>query len=193
MKIIGLTGGIGSGKTTVSRYFEGLNIPVFYADQEAREVYNDAAIVEQVKKILEVEHIHDAEGKLDRALIAGIIFNDASKRDQLNQVIHPGVKDRFTRWISQQKAVYCIREAAILIESGSYRDCDEIIVVTCPIEIRIQRVMERDHITREEVEKRMQSQMSDEDRITYARFVIENSGTPEDLKKQVIQIHHQLL
>jgi len=123
-----------------------------------------------------------------------VIFEDSEKLLQIQQLIHPLVKQRFEEWmdIYQKEALYCIREAAILIESGAYKDCDKIIVVTAPEEIRIQRVMKRDNISEQEVMSRIAHQMKDSERLKYADFVINNDGK-QPLIRQVIQIHHQLL
>jgi len=193
MKIIGLTGGIGSGKSTVCRIFEVLNVPVFYADDEAKALYESVQIIEAITKLLGNEILNE-DGKIDRKKMATVIFEDSEKLLQIQQLIHPLVKQRFEEWmdIYQKEALYCIREAAILIESGAYKDCDKIIVVTAPEEIRIQRVMKRDNCSEEEVKSRMAHQMKDSERLKYADFVINNDGK-QPLIRQVIQIHHQLL
>lgn len=193
MKIIGLTGGIGSGKSTVCRIFEVLNVPVFYADDEAKALYESAEVVASVTRLLGHEVLNEA-GKIDRKKMAAIIFEDAEKLLQIQQLIHPLVKKRFEEWKEdyQKQALYCIREAAILIESGAYKDCDKIIVVTAPEEVRIQRVMLRDKVSRQEVLSRMAHQMQESERLKYADFVINNDGN-QPLIRQVMQIHHQLL
>jgi dephospho-CoA kinase len=193
MKIIGLTGGIGSGKSTVCRIFEVLNVPVFYADDEAKALYESVQVIEAITKLLGNEILNE-DGKIDRKKMAAVIFEDSEKLLQIQQLIHPLVKQRFEEWmdIYQKEALYCIREAAILIESGAYKDCDKIIVVTAPEEIRIQRVMKRDNCSEEEVKSRMAHQMKDSERLKYADFVINNDGK-QPLIRQVIQIHHQLL
>jgi dephospho-CoA kinase len=192
MKIVGLTGGIGSGKTTVSKCFEQLGIPVFYADTVAKDLYNSSAVAEQIKKILEVESIHNEKGNLNRALIASIIFKDQKKLDRVNSLLHPLVKERFYNWMLDQSSPYCIREAAILIESGSYKDCDSIIVVTADMELRIKRVMQRDGVGEAEVRSRIMKQLSDEERARYADYTIINNGSTEDLQLQVNEIHKKL-
>ena len=193
MKIIGLTGGIGSGKSTMCRIFEVLNVPVFYADEEAKALYESVQVIEAITKLLGNEILNEA-GKIDRKKMAAVIFEDSKKLLQIQQLIHPLVKQRFEEWmdIYQKEALYCIREAAILIESGAYKDCDKIIVVTAPEEIRIQRVMKRDNISEQEVMSRIAHQMKDSERLKYADYVINNDGS-HPLIRQVIQIHHQLL
>jgi dephospho-CoA kinase len=192
MRIAGLTGGIGSGKTTVCRIFEQLGIPVFYADDEAKALYTRPEVIERVAAILSPEVV-DKSGAVDRRKMAAIIFSDAEKRAQLNAYVHPLVRQRFAEWmlLHENKAPYCIREAAILIESGAYKDCDPIILVTADEELRIRRVMERDNTTYDDVKKRIQSQMSDEERKAYADFIIYNNG--ESLIAQVMEIHRQIL
>lgn len=189
MKIVGLTGGIGSGKSTVARIFEELGVPVFYADVVAKELYNDPNILAQVAEILEAP---DLAQRFDKALMASIIFNDEEKRKKINAFIHPLVKLKFNDWMKHQSGPYCLREAAILIESGSYKDCDAVIVVSCSVEKRIERVMQRDNLPRTEVENRIKAQMSDEERIKFAQHIIRNDGNPADLKQQVFNIHIQL-
>ena len=192
MKIVGLTGGIGTGKTTVAKLFNKFGVPVFYADTEAKYLYNDPEVVSEVAKLLNAPQIINPDGTLNKESLARIIFNDAEKRNTLNQFIHPLVKNKFDEWLNQNPASYCIREAAILIESGSYKDCNEIIVVTSPLETRIDRVMKRDQLDRTDVEKRILAQLSDEERIKYASFIIHNNGTEEDLSEQVKLIHSKL-
>lgn len=193
MKIVGLTGGIGSGKSTVCKIFEVLNVPVFYADQEAKALYESSQVIEAITNILG-KYILNTEGKIDRKKMAASVFEDSEKLLQIQQLIHPLVKKRFEEWseLFQKEALYCIREAAILIESGAYKDCDKIIVVTAPEKLRIQRVIKRENCSEQEVKSRMAHQMREEERLKYADFVINNDGH-HPLIRQVIQIHHQIL
>lgn len=193
MKIIGLTGGIGSGKTTVANIFSSLGVPVFNADYEAKELYKNPDIIRKTIEILGNKDIIDSNGEIIKSQISAIIFTDPLKRTALNNLIHPLVKKRFSEWISQNPFNYCIREAAILIESDAHRDCDKIIVVTSPLKDRVERVMQRDGDAKNEVEKRILTQMKDEERIKFADFIIENDKTPEYLHEQVLKIHQQLL
>ena len=192
MKIIGLTGGIGSGKTTVSNIFSSLGVPVFNADYEAKQLYKRPEVIGRVIEILKDKNIVDVNGEIIKSKIAAIIFNDSGKRDALNNLLHPMVKKRFIEWQSAHDFNYCLREAAILIESGAHLDCDKIIVVTSSLQNRIERVMQRDGETKEEVEKRILAQMKDEERVKFADFVIENNSTPESLYEKVLKIHQQL-
>lgn len=182
-KIIGLTGGIGSGKTTLANYFDSLGIPVFIADDEAKRLMQSSAILEAIKT-----SFGDAifeNGQLNRQQLAAIVFSDPEKLSQLNNIIHPAVKKQFTIWLSQyQTAPFVIYEAAILFESGSYQNCDIIITITAPFEDRIARVMQRDSSSREQVVMRINAQWTDEQRISKSDFVIDNTDT--DTAKQII-------
>ena len=175
-KIIGLTGGIGSGKTTVANHFRVAGIPVYIADDEARKIMQSDEINAEIKKKFG-DTVFD-NGILNREKLSGIVFNDPEKLKLLNAIIHPAVKKHFSSWILNHKNTpYIIYEAAILFESGSYKDCDIIITVTAPLESRIQRVIQRDRTTRENVLSRINMQWNDEKRIEKSDFVIENDTT----------------
>jgi dephospho-CoA kinase len=185
-KIIGLTGGIGSGKTTIANYLESKGIPVYIADDEARKIMQSAEIIAAIKKIFG-DAIFENE-ILSREKLAEIVFNNPEKLKQLNAIIHPAVREHFAGWILEHSTdPYVIYEAAILFESGRYEECDYIISVTAPIESRIQRVMQRDQTTREQVLKRINAQWTDEQRISKSDFVIENK-TIETAKLKVNEI-----
>lgn len=172
-RIIGLTGGIGSGKSTAAQVFRLLGIPVFNADDEAKFFYDPSAgNLDLLNDILEDRVVVD--GKADLNLISRIVFNDPVKLKKLNALIHPFVRKRFADWVVQMNSPLVIREAAILIESGSYTDCEDIIQVTAPAELRISRVMKRSNLTREAVLSRIENQMSDEERSKYCRYTILN-------------------
>jgi len=172
-KIIGLTGGIGSGKTTIANYFLAAGVPVYITDDEARKMMQLPEIIEEIKKIFGTSIFE--KGILNREKLSQIVFSNPEKLKLLNSIIHPAVKKHFEDWISNHKNFpFVIYEAAILFESGSYKNCDWIITVTAPIESRIQRVIQRDKTTREQVLKRIDSQWSDEQRISKSDFVIEN-------------------
>ncbi|MBK9257342.1 MAG: dephospho-CoA kinase [Saprospiraceae bacterium] len=191
---VGITGGIGSGKTIVCQIFESIGIPVFYADTEAKKILSsDPAVKKKVKLLLGPKSYH-TNGKPDRKFIAGIVFSDAEKLKKLNEIIHPAVGLQSSRWFEQlkDKVNYAIKEAALLVESGSYRELDILIVVSSPVETRIGRVMERDNITKEEVEKRIASQMPESQKNEYADFIILNDES-KSLVYQVWAIHQQFL
>lgn len=189
-KIIGLTGGIGSGKTTIANYFQSKGIPIYIADDEAKKIMQSDTILTEIKKSFG-EAIFDNE-TLNRERLSKIVFNDSNKLDQLNAIIHPAVKNHFNIWISKHKnAPFIIYEAAILFESGSYKDCDKIITVTAPIEDRIQRVIQRDKITRELVLQRMNMQWNDNLRIPLSNYIIVNSSL-ENAKLEIDKILKKL-
>lgn len=189
-KVIGLTGGIGSGKTTIGKYFESLNIPVYISDDEARKITELPEVIEKIKRTFGPEILHNE--KIDRTKLAQVVFNDAEKLSQLNQIVHPAVGKHFKDWLIQHSEFPLVmKEAAILFESGSYKDCDFIISVTAPLETRINRVMARDNSTHESVMNRIKNQWTDEQRISKSDFVIENNDL-QDAKKQAAKILKKL-
>jgi dephospho-CoA kinase len=172
-KVVGLTGGIGSGKTTVANYFLALGVPVYIADDEARKIMQTTEVINAIKETFGAVVFEGAVLKRDE--LAKIVFNDSQKLQQLNSIVHPAVKRHFKQWLLEQKASpIVLYEAAILFESGNYKDFDFIITVTAPLESRIQRVIERDKATREQVLGRINAQWTDEQRILKSDFVIEN-------------------
>jgi len=188
---VGLTGGIGSGKTMVATIFSDLGVPIYYADQQAKRLMLEnnklkAAIISIFGKEVYVK------GELDRKYLASIVFNDKSKLNRLNSMVHPAVRADFLTWSKEQKADYNIREAAILFESGSYKDCDVVILVTAPEELRIKRVMKRDGSSKKEVKSRIDKQWLDEKKAKRSQFIINNDGSVP-LKDQVLKIHKTLL
>jgi dephospho-CoA kinase len=185
-KIIGLTGGIGSGKTTIANYFESFGIPVYIADDAAKIIMQSSAIIEAIKKEFGAAIFEN--DILSREKLAAIVFNDPERLRQLNKIVHPAVKRHFDQWLLQHATVaYIIYEAAILFESGGYKNCDLIITVTAPAAARIQRVIKRDKTTPELVLKRMNAQWTDEQRISKSDFVIENTSI-EVAKLEVVKI-----
>ncbi|MBS7232705.1 dephospho-CoA kinase [Flavobacterium psychroterrae] len=185
-KVIGLTGGIGSGKTTIANYFAEMGVPLYIADDEAKKVMQSEKIVEQIKTTFG-NFIFENE-ILNRAKLAEIVFNDKDKLAQLNAIVHPAVKEDFEFWLQKNKKHdYVIYEAAILFESGRYKQCDVIITITAPEEIRIERVVKRDNTTREQVLSRMKMQWNDEKRISLSNFVINNSNL-KIAKEEVVKI-----
>ncbi|MFW0736116.1 dephospho-CoA kinase [Flavobacterium sp. T12S277] len=185
-KVIGLTGGIGSGKTTIANYFAEMGVPLYIADDEARKVMQSENIVQQIRTAFGDSLFEN--NVLNRAKLAEIVFNDAGKLAALNAIVHPAVKADFELWLLKNKKYqYVIYEAAILFESGRYKDCDVIVTVTAPEELRIERVIKRDKTTREQVLSRMQMQWNDEKRISLSNFVINNSNL-KIAKEEVVKI-----
>jgi len=185
-KVIGLTGGIGSGKTTIANYFAEKGVPVYIADDEAKKVMQSQSIVNEIKATFgEALFENDI---LNRAKLAEIVFNNADQLTKLNAIVHPAVKKDFEIWLSEHKKYqYVVYEAAILFESGRYKDCDVIVTVTAPEEIRIERVLKRDNTTREQVLSRIKMQWNDEKRISLSNFVINNSNL-KIAKEEVVKI-----
>ena len=174
--IIGLTGGIGSGKTTLVNYMESLGIPVFIADEEAKKAMQSPHVLEEVKTSFGPAIFEN--GHLNRQQLASIVFSNPDKLKILNSIIHPEVKRLFAIWLDQHKTVpFVVYEAAILFESGSYQNCDYIITVTAPLEDRITRVMQRDNCSREQVLQRINAQWTDEERAAKSNFVIDNTNS----------------
>lgn len=185
-KIIGLTGGIGSGKTTLATYIESLGIPVFIADDEAKKLIQSAEVLREINVVFG-EAVFE-KGQLNRQELASIVFSNPEKLSQLNGIIHPAVKRQFKIWLDEnQSAPFVVYEAAILFESGSYQNCDYIITITAPLEDRIARVMQRDNSSREQVLNRINAQWTDEQRAAKSNFVIENSD-PQISKSQLDEI-----
>lgn len=185
-KIIGLTGGIGSGKTTVAKYMQSLGIPVYISDLEAKKVMEFPQIISKIKSVFNDDIV--TNNKLDRDKLAAIVFNHPEKLKELNAIVHPAVKSHFENWvIEHQEQPLIVKEAAILFESGSYKDCDAIISVVAPLDTRIERVIKRDITTREKIMQRINNQLSDDDRIARSQYIITNL-TLEDTKNQVDKI-----
>jgi dephospho-CoA kinase len=172
-KIIGLTGGIGSGKTTVANYFEHQNIPVYVADDEARKITNSKKVLKKIVAVFGDEVLE--HNVLNRKKMGEIVFNDKDKLNQLNAIIHPEVKKHFKKWLkSKIDYKYVIKESAILFESMTNLDCDLIILVTAPLELRIERTMKRDNCDRESVLQRIKNQISEDEKAQKSDFIINN-------------------
>ena len=191
---IGITGGIGSGKTTVCQIFEKLGVPVYYADRRAKE------LMEEDKQLMtaissEFGEAVYTDGILNKKLLAEMVFNDEEKLLKLNSLVHPAVMGDSLSWneiLARKGYSYTLRESALLIETGVYRLLDKIIVVSAPEEDRIKRVMERDATTAEQVLARIKAQMLDEQKVKYADYIIIND-TIMDLVPQVTKIHIDLM
>lgn len=188
---IGLTGGIGSGKSTVAKVFEVLGIPVYYADDAAKRMMNEDEGLKQKIKQQFGEEVYD-NGKLNRKALAEIVFNAPGKLDQLNALTHPATIADAERWMQQQTTPYCIKEAALIFESGAQEHLDYVIGVTAPAPLRIQRTMQRDGVSREEVMARMDKQMEESIKMKLCDFIIVNDEQ-EMMLPQVLELHNKLL
>ena len=184
----GITGNIGSGKSTVARLFEMLDIPVFYADQQARLISERKDVLEEIRQTFGNKVVGE-NGSLDRKQLGAIVFKNAGQLTLLNKIIHPRVSDSFNEWCGQHRSVpYILHESAILFESGLAYLCDKVIVVSAPEEIRINRVMNRDNLSRTEVLARMSNQWTETKLLSLADFEIVNDDYMS-LIEQVATIH----
>ncbi|MFM9983835.1 MAG: dephospho-CoA kinase [Flavobacteriales bacterium] len=191
MKTIGITGGIGSGKSTVCRVFQSLGVPVFDSDYHARKVYEEfPETLAKLRSRYGESIIRD--GKLDRVKLASIVFASEEELAALNKLIHPYVKIQFENWRARQVSLYVLREAAILFESGSHTDCSQIILVTAPLDLRIQRTMQRDQMDENQVKERISRQWSDDKKRALSDFEIINDDQKAILP-QILSIHERLL
>jgi len=190
-KIIGLTGGIGSGKTTVAKMFSEFNVPIYTADTEAKKLINKSKVIKRklIKLFGEKAYIDE---KLNRDFIAQKIFNDKDLLEKMNAIVHPKVASHFKRWLSKQNAPYIIKEVAILFENGSYLLCDAVILVIADKELRIQRVIKRDKSSRPKVQAIINNQWDDDKKISLSQFVINNSNLSKT-RKEVKKIHKKIL
>ena len=183
-KIIGLTGGIGSGKTTVAKFIEDMGFPVYFSDDRAKEIVNDDEVLKNRIKELLGDEAYDENGFYNRKYVSGIVFNDDEMRLQLNALIHPAVKIDFENWVENQNSEFVFKETALLFELKLNESCYKSVLVTADDNIRIKRVMDRDGKTYREVEAVMTKQMPEKDKVKKADFVIYNNSNIEDLKTE---------
>lgn len=189
---VGITGGIGSGKTAVCRVFELLDISIYYADSEAKQLMDNEVIKAQVVDLFGTA-VLTATDTIDRKLIAELVFKNKKLLEQLNVIIHPAVSKHFLEWCKGKiNELYILKEAAILFESSSSKECDRIITVTSPLELKISRVMQRDDVSAEKVIERIKNQTDDDYKIKHSDYVIMNDER-ELLIPQVIRIHELLI
>ena len=191
MKIVGLTGGIGSGKSVILEVFSSYGVPCYQADNRAKELMQKSPELIRQIKVLFGEDIYQ-DKKLNRSKLADIVFGDKKKLKSLNALVHPLVNKDFQFFLNQQNTAYVIKEAAILFETGVAKDCDETILVTAPEKLRIQRVMKRDKINAEHIKSRMSHQWSDEKKIPLANYVINNIDWDKTFKK-IEEIHKKII
>lgn len=188
---VGITGGIGSGKSVVCKIFETLGVPIYYADDRAKQLmHEDTALMAAIKDRFGADIYQD--GVLNRQKLSELVFNDKAALQDLNALVHPAVGRDSKAWQQQQTAPYTLREAALLFEAGSYKLLDKIIVVTAPKALRIDRVMQRDGVSKEQVQARMANQWPQADKDAKADYLIINDGNHE-LIPQVMELHKKLL
>jgi len=189
---IGLTGGIGSGKSLVAEFFSLLGVPVYTSDVEAKKLMQTDITIRESLLNEFGDSVYSESGELNRAELANIIFNDAEALKKVNAIVHPQVRLHYQAWLEKQiEVAYVIQESAILFDTGLYKNFDRIITVTADPEIRIQRVMLRDKCTRESVLERMSKQVAEQTKIDLSDFVIYNNS--ELIIPQIISIHEQLI
>ncbi|MGB5981120.1 MAG: dephospho-CoA kinase [Nonlabens sp.] len=184
MKVLGLTGGIGSGKTTLTREFKNLKVPVFIADEQSKKLLaQNEKVIKAVKKLIgkQAYKVIDENEVPDTKMIASKVFNDNELLKELNAILHPAVRESFDSWRSLQNYHYCVYEAAILFESDGESLCDETLLVAAPQDMRIQRVVKRDGVSIEEVMKRISNQWSQYDKLLKSNLVINNVNLKDSL------------
>lgn len=174
-KTIGITGGIGSGKSMVAKVLQLMGYPVYSSDQRAKEImHEDQLLIAGLKELFGEEAYLDSN--LNRPYIAAQIFKDASKRTAMNNLVHPAVRKDFQNWVSRQKSPVLFQESALLFETGNYKSFDAVILVSAPEKVRMQRVKERDQLTDEQVQSRFNAQMPEEEKMKLTNLVIHNDG-----------------
>ena len=189
MRVVGLTGGIGSGKTTVCKVFELLGIPVFYSDNVSKKILFSEPVTKIVVKKFGNQVL--SKNKLTKFNLARYVFNNKVALAWLNDLLHPLVKKEFDKWLLKQDTSYILKEAAILFESGAYKSCDIIINISCSEALRINRIIQRDGRSISEINAIINKQWSEEERIKYSDFTINNST--KKLLPQIISLHQELL
>ncbi len=190
---VGITGGIGSGKSTVCKVFEAINIPIYYADDRAKHLMRyDIKLSLAIRELLS-DDAYLVNGELNREFISSQVFQNKELLTELNQIVHPAVFQDSIDWLGEHKDYpYTVKEAALLVETGSYKMLDKLIVVTAPIEVRIERVIKRDNADRAAIQARMDNQLPEEEKVALADFVIANDGSLS-LIDQVLKVHHELM
>ena len=191
MKKTGITGGIGSGKTYVASVFQSLGIPIFNTDIQAKKIMTSS---EKLIKLVKEEFGNDIykDSDLNKEKLASIVFNDKSKLEKLNSLVHPIVKKEFNNWCKKQTSSYVIKESAILFESKSHLGLDAVICVSAPLELRMKRLLNRDNYSEKEIKKRIENQMSQEVKEKLSDYIIVNDER-DLLLPQIIKIHEELI
>ncbi len=190
-KIVGITGGIGSGKTTVAKMFKKLDVPVYIADEEAKKIMHYKRV--QKKIVDEIGPQAYSNNKLNKAYLSKLIFEDKNLLHKINSIVLPEVKKHFTNWLKKQKAVYVLKEAAILFENGTYKELDSIILVVAPKQKRIERVIQRDQKSVESITNIIKNQWSDEEKIKLSDYIIKNDKDLATLNQKVVLLHNILI
>lgn len=189
--IVGLTGGIGSGKTTIAKMFHELGVSIYIADIEAKKLMHTSEIIKKELTATFGEETY-TKGKLNRSYLSNIVFNNPEELQKINAIVHPRVGEHFKNWYEERShEKYIIKEVAILFENDSYKQCDKIITVVAPIEERFRRLIQRDDTTREAIQSRMNNQWSDDKKMALSDYIIHNEDL-EKAKAQVLKIHQEI-
>ncbi|MDN3494004.1 dephospho-CoA kinase [Winogradskyella bathintestinalis] len=191
MVVVGLTGGIGSGKTTILNYFHSLGIPIYIADDEAKALMNRSKVIRRKLIVLFGEDAYE-NNQLNRPYLSSRIFNDKHLLAKMNAIVHPKVASHFKRWLKKQNSDYVIKEAAIIFENNLQNQYNYIITVIADQHLRIERVMQRDNVSMEKIKSIIKNQWSDAEKVKHSDFVIENNDIDE-AKIQAFKIHKALL
>ena len=190
---IGITGGMGAGKSTICKIFGQLGVSIYDADSRAKFIISNN---QELKKAITENFGWDAytrKDELNREYLAKVVFNNEEKLELLNNLVHPAVKNDYEQWAQDHRdEPYSLKEAALLFESMSYKTLHKVIVIASPIETRIERIMKRDHVKREDILKRIQNQSTDRERMNKADWVIYNDGV-RSLIEQILEVHHKIL
>ena len=189
---IGLTGGIGSGKTTVAKIFETFGVPIYYADDVAKQLMQESNILKQSIINTFGKDSYTTNGELNRPYLSAIVFKNPQLLEQLNAIVHPTIIQHAEQWMQQQQAPYAIKEAALIFESGAQSNLDYVVGVYAPKALRIQRAMHRDHVDRAKILQRMQNQIDENIKMRLCDKVIQNNDHLP-LIQQVLDIHNHLL
>jgi dephospho-CoA kinase len=173
-KIIGLTGGIGSGKSTVANYIASKGIPVYIADEEAKKIMEREDVKQKIQNLFD-QSVFNSDNSLNRKKIAEFVFNNPDKLKELNAIVHPEVRLHFKNWLKEHKNYpFIIKEVAILFETGGNKQCDKVILITAPEELRIERAMKRDKLTKKDILVRIKNQISESKKKELSDFIVEN-------------------
>lgn len=192
-RIIGLTGGIGSGKSTVAKFIEEMGFPVYYSDIRAKEIVNDDDFLKSSIKELLGNEAYDEKGNYNRKYVADLVFGNDELLKQLNQMIHPAVRHDFERWVKNQNSEFVFKETALLFELGLDQECHKSVLVTAEDNLRTKRVMDRDGKTYREVETIMDKQMPEKDKIRKTVYIIYNNEGIDELKAETERVIHKLI
>lgn len=188
---VGLTGGIGSGKSTVGRIFDILGVPVYNSDLRARHLINQHPDIIEAYQSFFGSDIY-SNGELDRAKVAEVLFKDGDLLNKVQDIVHPIVHEDFKTWVELQKSPFVMKEAAVLFEGGGASTVDDVLTVTAPLNLRIQRVVNRDQVSEREVQERVNNQWSDEKKVALSRFVI-HADDVRLVIPQVLEVYQQIV